>query len=245
MSQITSVVGVLKQVLRIQGWTYARLALALEMSEANIKRLFASERFTLERLEQICGLLDMELSDLFQLYEQSRQRITQLSEGQEQQLVADKRLLLVAICVRNHLGFDDILASYELSQTECIRYLAKLDKLGIIDLLPNNRIKLRIDENFRWLKGGPIETFFNQQVQPEFMRSDFQGAHEYRQFVYGMLSDASREVMARKLQLLAQELVLLHRQDAPLPLEKKFSTSLLLAMRKLDVPAFEALRKKR
>jgi DNA-binding Xre family transcriptional regulator len=243
MSQITGLVAVLKQVLRTNGWTYAKLAQALDMSEANIKRLFASERFTLERLEQVCGLLELELSDLFLLYEQSRQRITRLTEAQERQLVADMRLLLVAVCVRNHLTFEDIIASYLLAPTECIRHLARLDKLGIIDLLPGNRIKLRIDENFHWIPGGPIEMFFTRQVQPDFLDASFSGEGDHRHFVYGLLSEASREVMARKLQMLAQELVALHRQDAALPLSKKHSTGLLLAMRQLEITAFQTLRK--
>lgn len=243
MSQINGLVAELKKLLRSGGWTYARLAQALDMSEANVKRLFASERFTLARLEQVCQLLGLELSDLFQLYGESRVRVTQLTEAQEQQLVADRRLLLVAVCVRNHLSFDDILASYAMAPTECIRHLARLDKLGIIDLLPGNRIKLRIDENFRWIQRGPIETFFTQQVQPDFLRADFTAAGEHRQFIYGLLSEASREVMARKLQVLAQELVALHRQDAPLPLSRKHSTGLLLAMRQLELPAFSALRR--
>jgi hypothetical protein len=191
----------------------------------------------------VCQLMEIELSDLFLLYEQSRQRITRLTEAQERELVADRQLLLVAVCVRNHLSYEDIMDSYQMAPTECVRHLAKLDRLGIIDLLPGNRIKLRIDENFHWRKGGPIEAFFIREVQPDFLRSHFTAAGEHRHFVYGMLSDASREVMSRKLQILAQELIALHRQDAVLPLSHKFSTGLFVAMRPLDVAAFQPWRK--
>lgn len=105
MAQTAALIDTLKQALKIHRLTYADVAHRLDMSEANVKRMFASKRFTLERLEDVCRLMQMELTDLFQLYEESRQRISQLTVEQEQELVRDEKLLLVAVSVRNRLTF--------------------------------------------------------------------------------------------------------------------------------------------
>lgn len=244
MAQIPALIDTLKQALKTRRMTYAEVAQGLAMSEANVKRMFASQRFSLERLEQVCGLLQMELSDLFQLYEESRQRITQLSLEQEQELVQDTVLLLVAVSVRNRLGFDDIVSNYQISETECIRHLARLDKLKIIDLLPGNRIKLRIDEDFRWLPNGPIERFFEQQIQAQFLKSRFKGELEQRLFLFGLLGDSSAQLMLNKMQTLAREFSELHRQDARLPLDKRHNIGFMLALRPWELGVFQPLQRK-
>lgn len=243
MPQTSALIDTLKQALKSRRLTYSEVARRLDMSEANVKRMFAAKRFTLDRLEQICQLMELELSDLFRLYEDSRQRISQLSEEQEQELVSDPKLLLVAVSVRNCLGFDDILRNYRLTESECIRCLARLDRLKIIDLLPNNRIKLRIDENFRWLPNGPIHQFFDQQIKDQFLKSRFTGDQEQRLFLFGLLGDGSVEVVMKKLQALASEFTELHRQDAQLPLEKRHNIGLMLAMRPWELGIFQPLRR--
>ena len=110
MKQSAALIDVLKTALKRQGITYAKIARALRMSEANIKRLFASKRFSLARLEEICALVQMDISDLVALYDETRQRVGELSRDQEQELVQDLKLLLVAVCVRNRLRFDDIIS---------------------------------------------------------------------------------------------------------------------------------------
>ncbi len=244
MAQTEALIETLKQALKAQRLTYAEVAGRLEMSEANVKRMFAAKRFTLDRLEDICKILDMEITDLVQLYEESRQRITQLTKEQEQELVQDAKLLLVAVSVRNRLTFTDIVGNYDITETECIRYLAKLDRLKIIDLLPGNRIKLRIDENFRWLPGGPIERFFEKQIQGHFLSSTFSGEQEQRLFLFGLLSDASAQVINNKLQVLAKEFSELHKQDAKLQLNKRRNFGFMLALRPWELEAFEPLRTK-
>ncbi len=241
MAQTEVLIKTLKQALKSQRLTYAEVARRLGMSEANVKRMFASKRFSLERLEQICQLMQMELSDLFQLYEESRQQITQLTETQERELISDTKLLLVAVCVRNRLSFDEIIAHYQISKPECIHSLAKLDKLKIIDLLPNNRIKLRIDEDFRWLPHGPIERFFEKQIQAQFLKSSFSGEGQQRLFMSGLLSQSSREVLIKKLQILAKEYADLQRQDAMLPYDKKENIGMLLALRPWELEVFKPL----
>jgi len=243
MAQTAALIETLKQALRSHRLTYSEVAQRLGMSEANVKRMFAAQRFTLDRLEDICRLMQMELSDLFQLYEESRQRITQLTEEQEHELVTDAKLLLVAVSVRNRLGFEDIVKNYRISETECIRCLAKLDKLKIIDLLPNNRIKLRIDEDFRWLPNGPIDRFFEKQIKNQFVKSRFSGEQAQRLFLFGLLSDSSVQVLMRKIQSLAKEFTDLHRQDADLPLEKRHNIGFLLAVRPWELEVFEPLQR--
>lgn len=244
MTQSNALIDTLKKALKSQRLTYADVAQYLDMSEANVKRMFASKRFSLDRVEEICGLMQMELSDLFLLYEESRQRINRLTEAQEKGLVANEKLLFVAVSVRNRLSFEDIVNNYELSESECIRYLARLDKLKIIDLLPNNRIKLRIDDSFSWIKNGPIEAFFERQIQSQFLRSRFNADYEERKFLFGLLSDASVQVILKKINALSNEFAELHRQDASLPLDKRHSIGLLLAQRPWELQAFQPYHKR-
>ncbi len=239
MAQTEAIITTLKRALRANGLTYADVARGLSMSEANVKRQFASERFTLARIEQICQLMQMDLSELFQLYEASRQRITHLSEAQERELVADPLMLIIAVFVQNHLGYADITGRYKISEAECIRCLAKLDRLHIIDLLPHNRIKLRIDEHFSWIPGGPIERYFEREVQQQFLRGSFSKRGGTRLFCTGMLSEHSRQLITRRLQALSQEIADLQRQDAGRPLAERHNTGVLLALREWEFSAFQ------
>ena len=63
MSEITQLIATLKRELKQQGKTYRGVAKALGLSEPSVKRLFATEQFTLERLVEICGLLGLTLAE--------------------------------------------------------------------------------------------------------------------------------------------------------------------------------------
>ena len=229
MAETQNVINTLKRALRSSGTTYAKVAEGLEMSEANVKRMFAAERITLDRIEAICRLMDMSLGDLFQLYEESRHRIQQLTEDQEKELVADTKLLLVAVCVRNELDYQEILQNHHISETDLIQCLAKLDRLKVIDLLPNNRIKLRIDPNFSWIPHGPIERFYEKAIQKEFIEGRFE--HQNRVFLFGLLSEQSKAIIQERLQDLSREFIQLHRQDRKLPWDKRSTVGMLMAVR--------------
>jgi DNA-binding Xre family transcriptional regulator len=239
MAQTKALIQTLKQTLKASRFTYADIARHLDMSEANVKRLFATQSFTLQRLESVCELMQMELGDLFTLYEESRQRIRNLTPQQEQELVSDAKLLLVAVSVRNRLSFTDIISRYKITETEAIRYLVRLDRLGIIDLLPGNRFKLLIDEHFSWLPEGPIERFYHQQIQGQFLKSRFNKDTDLRLFEFGLLGEGTCQVFIKKLQAMTQEFIELHRQDMNLPLNKRYNMGLIIAMRPWEPEFFK------
>lgn len=243
MSQTIVLLDTLKRELRRQGRTYAEAAGVLGLSEASVKRLFSEQSFSLDRLEKLCEWLGMEISDLVQLMESNLQRVSQLTEEQERELVSDASLLLMAHSLLNRWSFEEVTATYRISEIEGIRLLARLDRMGVIQMLPNNRAKLLISRNFHWRPNGPIQTFFEKHVQNEFFHSRFNGPGETRLFLTGMLSRRSNEEIRRRLEKLAMEFNMLHKEDEALPLEQRFGTSMVLAMRPWEVQVFDTLRR--
>jgi DNA-binding Xre family transcriptional regulator len=243
MAQAPALVDALKSVLRARGVTYAKLAKALGLSEASVKRVFAARTFTLERLDQVCAFLGIEISDLAKMVALEAGIPERLSVDQEKVLVSDPKLLLVAVHALNHWSFTEIIETYTLSKPECIRLLARLDKLGIIDLLPNNRIRVRVARNFAWLPDGPIQHYFRQQVQNDFFRSRFDGSGESMVFVSGMLSRAGNAAIQSRMKRLSSEFAETHHQDLALPLSERFGTSLLLALRPWTPESFKKLQR--
>ena len=241
MSQV--LLNTLKRELKAQGITYADVATRLELSESSIKRLLSGSKLSLDRLEQLSQLVGMEISDVVQKMGEERKRLEMLSEEQEREVADDPRLLLVAICVLNLWTFDEIIEKYYLSEHECIQLLAKLDRLKLIELLPLNRFRLMVANHFRWIPGGPIQVFFRKTVQPDFMKSSFSGAGEKFLFRNGMLSRGSNATMIKKMERLVAEFNELDDDDAGLPLDERFGSSILVALRPWEFRYFRELRR--
>lgn len=245
MSDTSAVLGALKQALKGRGMTYRDVARGLDLSEASVKRLFSRNDFTLVRLERICALLELSLGDLLRLAEAGQSVISELTDAQERELMADRKMLLMAILVINGWTYEQILGDYTLSAQEVVGYLVRLDRLKLIDLLPRNRIRLRISRNFTWRKDGAIERFFEHQVVGEFLRHRFDGANSLRRFVFGVLSKRSMTLLRRRLDQVVREFNELHQEDLQLPPGARRGTSLLLAARRWAPSVFADLERER
>ncbi len=86
MDQTRQVVEALKRCLKMRGLTYRTLAERINLSEASVKRIFSERSFTLRRLEQVCGALEISLSELLRMADAGESRPTTLSLAQEQDL---------------------------------------------------------------------------------------------------------------------------------------------------------------
>ena len=144
----------------------------------------------------------------------------------------------------NHWAFDEIVETYTFSKAECIRLLARLGKLGIIDLLPNNKIRVRVARNFTWLPDGPIQQYFRAQVQSDFFRSRFDQGGELMVFVNGMLSRTNNAVIQNRIRRLSSEFSELHHEDLDLPLSERFGMTLLLTIRPWTPELFKRFEKR-
>ena len=243
MARSKKLISTLKKELRRKGISYKDVAIALSLSEASIKNMFAKSHFSLERIDRICELIDMELSDLANLAEQDTATISQLSIEFEKELVGDMKLLLVAYCITNYWTVEDIISQYNLTEAECIQQLVKLDRMKMIELQVNNRIRLMTSSNFSWHVNGPIERFFRKQVQSQFFDSDFLNEGELRIVSNGNLGMQSRKRIVERLESIGEYFDELNRDDRQLNMSDKMGATMVLAIRPWAFAAFTALEK--
>jgi transcriptional regulator with XRE-family HTH domain len=243
MAHTAALVEVLKRELKTRGVTYADLAKQLRLSEASVKRMFSRRDFTLKRLDEICRHAQIDFSELARAMVRDETLISHLTPEQEKEIVADRKLFLVAVCALNQVTFDQIVETYAISTAECVQLLARLDKLKFIELQPGNRIKLLVSRTFSWLPDGPIQRFFNDQAHNEFFRSRFNRPDEFMLVVNGMLSKASSGDIVTRLKRITREFSDLHNEDARLPLGERSPMTLLVAVRHWQLQAFAELRR--
>jgi len=245
MAQSAALIDILKRELKARGVRYADLAKRLKLSEASVKRMFSRRVLTLDRLDEICACAGLDFSDLARALARDEILVSQLTHEQEKEIVSDRKLFLVAVCVLNHVSFEQIVAKYDLTEAECVRLLMQLDRLKFIELMPGNRVRLLVSRTFAWLPDGPIQRFFNDQAHNEYFRSCFDQADEFMLVVNGMLSRQSSAAVVERLKRVAREFSGLHNDDVRLPLGQRSAMSVLVALRHWELDAFAALKRPR
>ena len=252
MAQSALLVEKLKRELKARGITYARVADALDLSEASVKRMFSRRDFTLQRLDAICACAQIELTDLARGLDPDDRLLGELTEKQEAALVADPITFLAAISTLNGASFDDLLVDYRVEAAVLTKAFVKLDRLGFIRLAPNNRYRLLVARTFRWLPGGPIQRYFKQNAASYFDCA-FDGPHEFMVLLNARLSKAHAAALVERLERVARDFSEQHVDDARLPPSQRHPVSLLLAtrpwqlgfMRALERPPSKTIRSRR
>jgi DNA-binding Xre family transcriptional regulator len=243
MSTSADLVTVLKKELKSAQMTYADLALALGMAESSVKRMLSKGDMPLSRIDEICRALKLDFAELAKRVADMQPLVTGLSEAQEKAVVADKKLLLVAICVLSQWTLEQITASYRLSQAECIKYLAQLDRIGIIELKPLNRYRLKLAKTFRWRPHGAVMHYFRDNALLDYFSGGFEGQDEGLLLVHGSISRSLAPSFMERMQRVAQDFAQQHQADQKLDAKNREGYTLLLAMRSWEFEAFSALRR--
>lgn len=231
MAQTAAVIEALKKALKAHGLTYRDVARALALSTPSVKRLFAEQALSLQRLDAICALMNMEMTDLLQQIASDQRPMQELDEALEREIANDLPLLLVTVAVLNRLSLADIRERFRIDEHQCIRKLAWLDRHGLIELLPKNRIRLRVASNFAWRVDGPIQRFFQTRLAGEYFSTRFTADDERLLVLNGLLSPATQKQFQRKLERLALEFDELNREDASLPVAERRGYTVVLAQR--------------
>ena len=117
--------------------------------------------------------------------------------------------------------------------------------MGLVELLPGNRIRPRVARNFAWLPDGPIHRYFVDHVQSAFLSGAFLPDRDLHRFAWGMLSAESAALMREQMSELMARFDELTRGDE-IRSDHAGSTSgscLLVALREWEPDGFRAMRR--
>ncbi len=237
-------IDAIKRLLKSQRMTYAQLAPHLDLSEASVKRMFSQQTMNLARLEKICEVLKVGLTELVAHARGDSEPMSELSEEQEEEIVSDPRLFLALYLALNRWREEEVLRRYTFSKAEWVGLLVRLDRMRIIELQPDNRAKLRTARNFRWRENGPVMRLFARKLIPEFFQRRFEGDNEQILLLAGMVSRPTGALLKQRLNELAREFDTLMAHDSSLPVSERVGLSMVLGVRPWGLPDFEKWRRR-
>lgn len=221
----------LRAHLKARNMTNEQIAGELGISTQTVKRLFQQQDCSLERLEEICELLQLDLRDLIRSSPRPRKFIQQLSRQQEELFAQDKKLLMVAVCTMSLWTFEDMAKHLQLPALEIESLLRQLDQMGFLDLLPGNRYRLRVARDFAWIVDGPIMRMV-KSMAIDYFNHVFEGEGEILRVINVRISSRAASKLRTRLELIAQEYADQVAVDASLPLIERPPLSICIAARR-------------
>jgi len=244
VSTTHDLVSALKAELKAAGITYAELAAQLGMAESSIKRIFAKADMPLSRIDEVLRVLKMDFAELARRIADAQPLRRELTLEQETAVVADRKLMLLAICCVSQWTFEQMTSTYAITDAECVRYLLQLDKLGFIELRPLNRYRLKVAKGFRWRPHGPVMAYFREHVADDYYSGGFDGEGETLMLVHGHISAAQAVNFVERLQRVGQDFAQQHLADQKLSAEHKRPYTLVVGMRSWLFAAFRDLKRR-
>ena len=243
MSSPETVLQVLRAEMRGAGITYRTLAERIGMSESSVKRIFSSGDMSLTRLARICKASGISMESVLRQAADATPHADTLTLAQERALVSDPHLLLVAICCVGQWSVAQIVETYELTEAQCIKCLVRLDRLGLIELKPLNRYRMKVSRAFRWRSDGPVQQYFREFIVGDYFAGRFEDPGETLLCVHARLSQPSAVDLVQKIQQLAGELARLHELDQRLAADARDGYTLILGLRSWEFAAFTSMRR--
>ena len=213
------------------------------MAESSVKRMLAKGDMPLSRVDAICRALKLDFADLARRVADNQPLLSQLTQEQERAVVADKKLLLCAICVLSQWTLEQITSAYRITEAEVVRAWVQLDRIGIIELRPLNRYRLKLAKTFRWRPHGAVMDYFREHALLDYFSGGFDGPGEGLLLVHGSISRSLAPSFRERMQRVAQDFAQQHLADQKLADKDLQGYTLLLGMRSWEFGAFAALRR--
>lgn len=243
MSTTADLIAALKSELKAARVTYAQLAPQLGLAESSVKRMFSRGDMPLTRIDEVLRVLKLDFADLARRVADAQPLRELLTHDQEEAVVADRKLLLAAICCMSQWTFEQMIDTYRVTPAEGVRLLARLDRLGIIELRPLNRYRIKLAKTFRWRANGPVMTFFREHAVREYFDGGFDGEGEMLVLVHGEIGRSLAAMFNERLTRVAQDFAQQHLADQKLPDDQKRPYTLVIGMRSWLFAAFRELKR--
>jgi transcriptional regulator with XRE-family HTH domain len=156
----------LKARLREKDITYAELADGIGMSESGVKKIFTGSDGSFQRLAQICRYAGVTLGELFQ----DRAGEATFTPEQQDAFLKEPELFQFYWMIafeRRTVGESE--KFFRITRADGQRQLKRLQELGLLKLLPGDRLRLPQANAIHWSGDGPFLRKIYQDWSQKFV----------------------------------------------------------------------------
>jgi transcriptional regulator with XRE-family HTH domain len=234
-SKIPLLLRTLKELFRGRGLRHEDIAAALHVSRMTVKRYLSGKGLSLAVLEQLCQLADISLLELSELTTQSVQATTeQLSAAQENALAENQGLAFLLHLLMTGWTPAEIQAELYMADHVLVSFLSRLDRLGFIDLLPGNKVRLRTIRHIHWAHNDRLKRSFDRHLKRHFNKG-FDHPDVIWRYRLVKLSHASIVRLQALFEEWSRTIHALGQDDRKLPPEQCCWHGVLLAAQPVDL----------
>ncbi|GEM_PF-1634856 len=164
-TDVRLIIDSLKALTKTQSMTYKDLAKELSLSEVSIKRVFSTYECSLSRLSELCNVLNTSLLEVSKIaIKRSQNQSYYLTDEQDSYFSKAPFSFFIFREIYRGKAFKEVQEEFNIDQNKLIKILAKLEELRLLELHPNNRIKILISGQIRVDLMG---SFFNKIMKKQ------------------------------------------------------------------------------
>ncbi len=215
-----------KAELKRQGLTQQEFAQLMKTSVPTLKRWLRGEGVLLRDWIKMLECLGLGLSDALLRLDGSAQKSFTYTLKQEQLLSTEAGLLAFFDQLLKGRSPKQIARQHTLTEASVVFYLSKLERVGLVEWLPGNRVKLLVSGEPSWISAGPLAQKFRRQIIDGFVEGHIDDRERLKIGLYS-LSKGSRRKLSALLDELAEKVRNLEVRDAQDPESKKLTTVIL------------------
>ena len=233
----------LRELLRKRGLRYREIAQNLGVTERTVTRWFSTDRIDTRTVDQLCELAGISFFNLCELAaNRVENRESRLSVSQEQSLADDPLLRYLFSQILRGWSAAELGREADIPQSDLVAALIRLERLGLIALLPGNEIQLRTAVDIDWAPNGPVTKSTNQWLNWVLDAADV-GEPDAAWAVDALkLSANSLAQLKAKFHQLRQDARDLSDVDRHAPSESREWYAFILAARPVDMRPFASWR---
>lgn len=167
-----AMLSALRRALRAAGWTQARLAKEFDVGSATMKRWLHGRGLAFHALESLCSLAGLSIAELAQESHALEHERNEISLAQEEALTQDSQLSTVFFVIVAGWPPSEAVESFNFSQVDVDRHVARLERLALVDRLPGGRVRARIGPAYVWQRA-PMRRHFDRYLKQHFFSLDY------------------------------------------------------------------------
>ncbi len=234
-SEIDGLLKTLKNIFKSRGLLYQHVADAIGVSETTVKRYLTGHGLTVDILERLCRVAELRISDLVAVVRETEAELPPLSHADEERLAAEPFLTcLFYLMAKGHTP-QSLQADFKLNDAEMNRYLTKLDRWGLIQLYPFNRVRMKVSPLNQVERGGPLARSARVDSLEPMVRT-FDLREDVWSFSFDKLSSGSHEKARQLLRDFTDAMAKIAEQDRTLSRESAEYYGVFVLMKPIEIP---------